>query len=194
MIDDCSSLNESLGAYTNQLCTIDPTHGDAFDGWRLENGQDDWSLNTTITDGRSSLVDGGKRDRVVWPGDMVISIPSIAVSTYDMYSMRNSIDSLLSVQKSNGALPDFGWTYSSKTHSYLSSTYHLYTIVDLLYYAQWSGDTDYLSTVWSRVVAALGWSLSSVDDTGLMSVVSSSDWGRAGLSGHVSHHGHFEPF
>lgn len=149
-----SYTKQFLGAYTNQLCTIDPTHGDAFDGWRLVNGQDDWSLNTTIMDGRSCLVDGGKRDRVVWSGDMVISIPSIAVSTYDMYSMRNSIDSLLSVQKSNEALPYFGWTYSNKTHSYTSSTYHLYTIVDLLYYVQWSGDADYLSTVWSRVVTA----------------------------------------
>ncbi|ETS79031.1 hypothetical protein PFICI_08884 [Pestalotiopsis fici W106-1] len=172
------------GAYTAQLCTIDPAYGDAFDGWYLPDGLIDWSLNATLTEGRSCLVDGGKRDRVVWSGDMVVTIPTVGVSTNDMYSMRNSIDSLLSVQKSNGQLPYFGWTYSSKTHSYISSTYHLHTIVDLLYYVQWSADTDYLTTVWSRVVAALQWSLSSVDDTGLMSVGCGSDWGRPKISGY----------
>lgn len=182
----CSRTKQILGAYTAQLCTIDPGYGDAFDGWYLPNGQADWSLNATITEGRSCLVDGGKRDRVVWSGDMVVTIPTIGVSTYDMYSMRNSIDSLLSVQKSNGLLPYFGWTYSSKTHSYISSTYHLHTIVDLLYYVQWSGDSDYLSSVWSCVVAALQWSLSSVDDTGLMAVAGGADWGRPKISGYVS--------
>ena len=59
------------GAYTNQLCTIDPNHGNAlvhFDEVTSESNQtmtDTWWNNATITNGSSSLVDGAKRDRLV---------------------------------------------------------------------------------------------------------------------------------
>jgi hypothetical protein len=55
------------GAYTNQLCIIDPTTGDAL-------GTTPPALpffNFTISNGTSVLTDGAKRDRLVWPGDMV---------------------------------------------------------------------------------------------------------------------------
>lgn len=62
------------GAYTNQLCTVDPTHGDALIHIREINSSVSeatnvtWYYNTTITNGTSSLVDGAKRDRLVWAG------------------------------------------------------------------------------------------------------------------------------
>ena len=36
-------------------------------------------------------VDGSKRDRTVWPGDLAIAVPSILVSTGDWDGLRNTL-------------------------------------------------------------------------------------------------------
>ncbi|KAF3761697.1 family 78 glycoside hydrolase [Cryphonectria parasitica EP155] len=172
------------GAYTVQLCTLQPQYGDAFDGGLTASGLYTWSQNATLTNGSTCLVDGAKRDRVVWPGDMIISIPTAALTTYDLTSGLNSINSLIIYQQPDGMFPYYGATYETLTHADASFTYHLYTIVDLLYYYIWSGDVDYLEDNWFRVQAGLAWSLSYVDSSGLMDVTSSLDWGRNNMGGH----------
>ncbi|EHK96005.1 hypothetical protein M7I_8318 [Glarea lozoyensis 74030] len=67
-----------------------------------------WYNNATITEGRSAMTDGAKRDREVWPGDI-----------------------------------------------------H-----------------------WDNFKRGLAWSLSYIDETGLMNVTSSADWLRVGMGGH----------
>jgi hypothetical protein len=62
------------GAYTNQLCTIDPHHGNALVHLGTINSSVSdatnvtWYYNYTITEGSSALVDGAKRDKLVWAG------------------------------------------------------------------------------------------------------------------------------
>jgi len=62
------------GAYTNQLCTIDPKYGDALIHiFKINSSISDatnvtWYNNYTIANGSSALVDGAKRDRIVWAG------------------------------------------------------------------------------------------------------------------------------
>jgi hypothetical protein len=62
------------GAYTNQICTIDPKHGDSLVHiFQINASVSDatnvtWYYNYTITSGESALVDGAKRDRLVWAG------------------------------------------------------------------------------------------------------------------------------
>ncbi|KAJ3577777.1 hypothetical protein NPX13_g2789 [Xylaria arbuscula] len=91
------------GAYTNQICSADPTTGVSlgapFAGWYY---------NYTIANGSSVLLDGGKRDRIVWPGDIVISGPSIFVSTNSLEPIQNAIDSLFLYQEEDGRLPYAG--------------------------------------------------------------------------------------
>lgn len=43
-----------------------------------------WEENGTLSDYSPVLVDGAKRDREIWPGDMGISVPSLFVSLGDM--------------------------------------------------------------------------------------------------------------
>jgi hypothetical protein len=114
------------------LCTIDPTHGNALVHLGVINSTmtnvppQTWYNNYTITNGSSALVDGAKRDRLVWAGDMSIAVPGIAVSTNDLISIRNSLDSLFNVQNtSTGQLPYAGVPFPS----ILSFTYHLYTLI-----------------------------------------------------------------
>jgi hypothetical protein len=65
------------GAYTNQLCTIDPNHGDALIHiFQINSSISDatnvtWYNNFTITNGSSALTDGAKRDRIVWAGGVL---------------------------------------------------------------------------------------------------------------------------
>lgn len=62
------------GSYTNQLCTIAPDTGNALVHLgEINSSVSDatnvtWYYNYTITEGRSALVDGAKRDRLVWAG------------------------------------------------------------------------------------------------------------------------------
>lgn len=66
------------GAYTNQMCTIDPHYGNALVHLREINSSVSdainvtWWSNYTITNGSSALVDGAKRDRIVWAGGQQI--------------------------------------------------------------------------------------------------------------------------
>ncbi|KAK3938559.1 Six-hairpin glycosidase-like protein [Diplogelasinospora grovesii] len=178
------------GAYTNELCTIDPTAGNALiylgeiTSTMKVTDPLPWYLNYTITNGTSALVDGAKRDRLVWPGDMAIAVPSIAVSTYDMASVRNSLDSLLTLQnKTTGALPYAGVPFSEVLPIF-SFTYHLYSLIGINDYYLWTGDVQYLEENWNTFKFALSYSLSFVDETGLANVTSSADWLRFGMGGH----------
>ena len=51
------------------------------------------------------LVDGAKRDRVIWPGDMGVSTATAFATTGDTYSSRMSIETLYQYQLPNGMLP-----------------------------------------------------------------------------------------
>jgi hypothetical protein len=121
------------------MCTIDPTHGDALVqlGKVASTQPGDfvpplpWWLNFTITNGTSALVDGAKRDRLVWAGDMSIAVPGIVASTNDLVSIQNSLNSLFAIQnKTSGQLPYAGQPFPLE----LSHTYHLYTLIGIANY------------------------------------------------------------
>jgi hypothetical protein len=178
------------GAYTNQLCTINPRHGNSLVHLGSISSGDDiqlpetntWWNNYTITNGTSTITDGAKRDRLVWPGDMSIALESIAVSTGDLYSVRTALEALFVLQKANGQLPYAGKPFVDV----VSYTYHLHSLIGATYLYRFSGDKDWLSSYWSQYKRGVEWALSSVDDTGLANVTSSADWLRFGMGGHVS--------
>jgi hypothetical protein len=172
------------GVYTNQLCTIDPTEGSALNQPTYE-----WYYNTTIAEGTSVLVDGAKRDRLVWPGDIAVSGPSIYVSTGSYNATKNGLDQLLSMQQYNGQLPyvgtPFEYQISAAAGFFIwSFTYHLHTLIDIYDYYTFTGDKEYLKKVWGQFKLAMAYSLSTVDSTKLAYVTSSADWLRDGMGGH----------
>jgi hypothetical protein len=84
------------GAYTLQTNAIPPSSGRAFPilggGW--ENNQE-LNLGSTAP---TIYVDGSKRDRTVWPGDLGIAVPSILVSTGDWDGVSNTLTVLYNDQ------------------------------------------------------------------------------------------------
>lgn len=175
------------GAYTLQLSTIVPTEGGAsIDYNAIVDGNkspvDSWYSNFTISNGTSVTTDGAKRDRMVWPGDMSIAAPGIAVSTLDMVSVRNALETLFTHQYGDGSLPYAGPPMGT-IHEF-SDTYHMHTLLGVYNYVLYSGDLKWLQDHWNRYIVALHVSIAKVDETGLMHVTSSADWLRPGMGGH----------
>jgi hypothetical protein len=56
---------------------------------------------------------------------MAIAVPGVVVSTNDVVSIENSLNSLFDIQKSTGQLPYAGRPF----FDVLSFTYHLYTLI-----------------------------------------------------------------
>ncbi|PSR77048.1 Six-hairpin glycosidase-like protein [Coniella lustricola] len=179
------------GAYTTQLCSIDPQHGDSLIWLGIINSTEvielpetiTWYNNYTITNGTSALVDGAKRDRLVWPGDLVVTAPSVFVSTNDLDPIRNGLDSLLVLQNASGALPYAGTPFQESRPTF-SFTYHLHGLIDIALYYQYTNDLAYLQSIWPNYTLGLEYSISHIDETGLMNVTSSADWLRVGMGSH----------
>ncbi len=180
------------GAYTLQLSTIDPRKGSALiDYNRLidhnKSPHGTWYSNFTISNGTSVTTDGAKRDRMVWPGDMSIAVPGIAVSTHDMESVRNALETIFAHQYTisphgSGALPYAGPPMGSNGE--FSDTYHLHTLLGTYNYVLYSGDLKWLRKYWDQYASALSMSIRKVDDLNLLHVTSTADWLRPGMSGH----------
>lgn len=119
------------------------------------------------------------------PGDIVVAAPSILVSTNDMGSIKDGLESLLAIQNASGALPYAGSPFQEETGSY-SFTYHLHSLLDIDLYYQYTNDLAWLQGVWKNFTLGLVFSINHVDETGLLNVTTSADWLRAGMGGHVS--------
>ncbi|KAI1852737.1 hypothetical protein JX266_002278 [Neoarthrinium moseri] len=186
---DSEKLNRVwyAGAYTNQLCSIDPTTGNS-----LGLPTSGWEYDYQISNGTSVLVDGAKRDRLIWPGDIAISGPSLFVSTNSLVPIRNGIDALIRDQQSDGRLPyagepfnEFVGNMSGVPDIFLwSFTYHLHTLNDIYDYYLFTGDLEYLESVWDQFKLGMNYPLQFIDSSGLANVTSSSDWLRSGMGGH----------
>lgn len=92
------------GAYTLQTNAVPSHTGRAFpiinNGWSNDY---DLSLRTGVD---SVYVDGSKRDRTVWPGDLLVAVPSILVSTGDWQGIYNTLEVIYNDQVSS---PESKW-------------------------------------------------------------------------------------
>ncbi|KAL1306274.1 hypothetical protein AAFC00_004362 [Neodothiora populina] len=181
-------------AYTCQLCTIPSTHGNSLVDLAATDPDVPtfWYSNSTLTNGISALVDGAKRDKLIWPGDFSISVPGVFLSTNDAVTIKLSLDQLFADQKPTGQLPYYAQpVLAIPQNDFLefgrtvwSFTYHLYSILGLNIYYTYTSDLAYLQENWNRVELALNYSLSFIDETGLANVTASADWLRVGMGGH----------
>ena len=166
------------------MITVDTTHGNAiiYSDATTPDGLLQWWLNGTIANGTSTVVDGAKRDRLVWSADMSISVPAIAVSTYDLISIQTAFDALFGLQSADGQLPYGGFPFNLLHR--VSFTYHLFALIGVRNLYHWSGDQSYLDDKWPQWKAAMDWAVAQIDDSGLANVTSPYDWLRYGMGGH----------
>ncbi|KAG7449503.1 glycoside hydrolase family 78 protein [Guyanagaster necrorhizus] len=168
------------GAYTVQTNTIGPN--------QARSCPDTGGWNNSANAGPVSgpvLVDGAKRDRTVWPGDMGISTDTQRVSTNDLLPTRNSLTVMFSTQDpSTGSLQYSG----PPINAHGSDTYISWSLIGAYNYFLHTGDLEFIRTIWTNYTYALDFLQSQVDNTGLMNVPSgfANDWGREGGQGHNS--------
>ncbi|KAK0200591.1 Six-hairpin glycosidase [Desarmillaria ectypa] len=132
-----------------------------------------WLNNATLGVAGPILVDGAKRDRTVWPGDMAISVPAQLNSLSTMFTLMDP---------ETGALPHAGPPFNIYLQG--SDTYHAWTLIGAHNYYLYSGDDDWLSMVWANYTRAVEFLERKVDSTGLMNVTGIEDWARLGGGGY----------
>jgi alpha-L-rhamnosidase len=133
------------------------------------------------TNSYASIVDGAKRDRAIWVGDMNVEIPSVFYSTDNPAYAKNSLEALGSYQLTSGfvtgALPPqtpFGTAQQPGTTGQYSASYSIYYVLGLADYYLYSGDTAFVDQELPILKDELAWNASQLDSNGLL-VTNSSD-------------------
>ena len=167
------------GAYTLQTNVIPVDTGRSWDP-PITVG---WANNATLSNGTSSIVDGAKRDRTVWPGDMGVAVPSAFYSLGDLESVKNGLQSQYDHQASDGELPFAGLPVLG----YGGDTYHCWTMIGLYNYVLYTGDMDFLTHNWDGYQSAMEFIYAKVvQPFGLLNVTGTGDWGRLNPQGYSS--------
>ncbi|GLZ10814.1 hypothetical protein Acsp04_10490 [Actinomadura sp. NBRC 104425] len=164
--DDLLNRIWYAGAYTIQLNTISPKTGRVW-----EAPAELWDNTGDIGVGDTILVDGAKRDRTVWPGDLGIEVPSAYAAFNDTESARNALTTVYQHQRDTGELPYAG----PELNKYGSDTYHLWTLAATWDYYLYTGDRAWLSTVWDAYRKAVDYTEAKLSERGLVSITGTSD-------------------
>lgn len=139
-----------------------------------------WANNATLSNGTTVIVDGAKRDRAVWPGDIGIAVPSTFVSTGGLDSVMNALQTMYDHQNSNGSFPEAGPPLLQQG----SDTYHCWTMIVTYNYLLFTNDTAFLSRNWDGYQRAMEYIYGKVlQPLGLLNVTGTRDWAREGQGG-----------
>lgn len=114
---------------------------------------------------------------------MGVAVPTQFVSTNDLIPSRNSLATMFSAMNpETGALPMAGPPLNILD----SDPYHMWTLIGTHTYVLYTGDVDWLQTVWTNYTRAVAYVVNKVDSSGLMNVTGPIDWGRQGGGDHSS--------
>ncbi|HEY0717741.1 MAG TPA: alpha-L-rhamnosidase C-terminal domain-containing protein [Streptosporangiaceae bacterium] len=138
------------------------------------------------TNDLASILDGAKRDRAIWAGDMNVEGPSVYYSTGQSQYLKGSLQLLGSYQLSSGFVtgdlppqdpPHTGPNQPGTVGTY-SASYSMYWLLGLGSYYLYTGDTAFAEQEWPVVQAELAWNASQLDANGLFATDSSdgADW------------------
>ncbi|MHA6765476.1 alpha-L-rhamnosidase-related protein [Streptacidiphilus sp. PAMC 29251] len=165
----------AAGAYTVQMDTIAPDTGRAYPP-----PASGWENNATVGAGAGVLVDGAKRDRAVWPGDLGISLPTAYDSTGDLASSRNALTALYQHQNTSTGELEYG---GPAVNFYGSDTYHTWTLIGTATYYTDSGDKAWLDSIWNQYKLGMAFINAKIDGNGLLNVTGAADWARGDQGG-----------
>ncbi|GLA43316.1 hypothetical protein AnigIFM63309_001047 [Aspergillus niger] len=169
--DDLLNKIWYTGAYTLQTNEVPTDTGRQIPAMAVG-----WANNCTLGPGDTIIVDGAKRDRAVWPGDMGIAVPSAFVSLGDLDSVKNALQVMYDTQNnSTGAFDESGPPLSQKD----SDTYHMWTMVGTYNYMLFTNDSDFLERNWEGYQKAMDYIYGKVTyPSGLLNVTGTRDWAR----------------
>lgn len=157
------------GAYTLQTNAVPTNTG----RWvpMLANS---WANNGTLGPGDTIIVDGAKRDRAVWPGDMGIAVPSSFVSIGDLDSVKNALQVMYDYQNPDGSFPEAGPPLLQQN----SDTYHMWTMIGTYNYMLYKDDATFVRKNWAKYLKAMDFIYAKVGENGLLNQTGTRDWAR----------------
>ncbi|KAL1593415.1 hypothetical protein SLS59_009295 [Nothophoma quercina] len=149
-----------------------------------------WAYNNSIGITGPILVDGAKRDRAIWPGDLGIqgATAFLALGSDGLESVHNALDTLFYYQNAtSGRFPFAGPATGSFRNGAQSDTYHAWALIAMYDYAIWTSDVDWVSTHWGNITAGLDFVLRGLaNEVGLHEQTRPNDWARQGGGGYNS--------
>ena len=133
-----------------------------------------------------SVVDGAKRDRAIWVGDLNVEGPTDFYSIDNAAYIKDSLELLGSYQLSSGfvtgtlvpeAVPRIGPLIPGTTTTY-SASYSMYYVTALESYYLYTGDKAFAAKEWPVVQRELAWNAAQLDSNGLFTTDSAdgADW------------------
>ncbi|MFD8814623.1 alpha-L-rhamnosidase [Streptomyces sp. NPDC059627] len=172
--DDLLNRIWYAGAYTVQLDTIASDQGRAWPP-----PASTWDNSATVGVGDSVLVDGAKRDRTVWPGDMGIAVPTQYAYSGDLTSTRNALTTMYDAQSADGEIPWSGPPFNLTG----SDTYHTWTLLGTSTYYTYTADRAWLDSEWANYKRGMAFITNKIDGNNLLDVTRTQDWARVGQGG-----------
>ncbi|KFA80676.1 hypothetical protein S40288_01784 [Stachybotrys chartarum IBT 40288] len=170
------------GAYTAQTNMIPANTG----RW-LPQVRPGWAYNNTLAIAGPVLVDGAKRDRAIWPGDMGICGPVAmqAFGSYGREAVLNALETLFYYQNATtGLLPFAGPATGSFRNGARSNTYHAWALIAMYDYAIYSDDAAWVDRHWANITRGVMNIVDRLDaETGLQVQEFSNDWARGNTGG-----------
>jgi alpha-L-rhamnosidase len=139
------------------------------------------------------ILDGAKRDRAVWEGDLSVSGPTLPYSSDAASYLKDSLLLLGSYQLSSGFVEgvqtpstpvNTSGLIPGTTGSY-SATYSMYFVTNLATYYKYTGDRAFVRQEWPIVQRELAWNASQLNAQGLFVTTPSdgSTWNLENLDG-----------
>lgn len=131
------------------------------------------------------LLDGAKRDRAVWSGDLVVQGPNAYYSTGTADYMRGSLELLGSWAGTNGYVSGMmspttpiNTEPQANPRSPYSAGYSMYFVRSLAEYYEYTADADFVIDQWPTVARQLEWNESLVGPNGLIVTdnTNGADW------------------
>lgn len=133
-----------------------------------------WDNTGVLGPGDTIIVDGAKRDRAVWPGDMGVAVPSTFVSIGDLDSVKNALQVMYNNQNADGSFPEAGPPLLQQG----SDTYHMWTMIGTYNYVLYTNDTAFLAQNYAGYLHAMDYIYGKVLAPGLLNVSGVRDWAR----------------
>ncbi|MGA2520625.1 MAG: alpha-L-rhamnosidase C-terminal domain-containing protein [Acidimicrobiales bacterium] len=129
--------------------------------------------NATTADPFPAIMDGAKRDRVVWSGDLGVEVPDVLTTTGASAFVRASLRLLGSYQTADGesgtninptvplgTFPQSGPPYSA--------SYSMDEVDNIATYYLYTGDLSFVRSEWPVITRELAYNRSMVDGRGLL--------------------------
>lgn len=119
------------------------------------------------------ILDGGKRDRTVWSGDLLVQIPTLFSTTAAEDYVRGSIELLNGYQEATGqsaarvppVLPPASGPQHGQTYS---AVYSMHQLVNLALHHLYTGDLTLSEEQWPWARRMLDWCRTLLDNRGLI--------------------------